>query len=167
MALVGAIPPWLPQSLRDTAENIQALQADMIVIRHAAAGSPLYLSRILDIPVINAGDSWREHPTQALLDALTIRSNAAKQAWSQEVAATSEEAQAGLDTMESRQDLEAGTIGATGTLLSGASSVGGNFLETMPDPDAVARTLAKVPRTISSWLQRRTPKCPHSAGGLP
>jgi hypothetical protein len=44
------------ETLRDTAENIQALNADMIVIRHAAAGSPLYLSKILDIPVINAGD---------------------------------------------------------------------------------------------------------------
>ncbi len=44
------------ETLRDTAENIQALNADMIVIRHACSGSPLYLSRILDIPVINAGD---------------------------------------------------------------------------------------------------------------
>src|SRR5438093_52694 len=52
------------ETLRDTAENIQALNADMIVIRHAAAGSPLYLSRILDIPVVNAGDGAHEHPTQ-------------------------------------------------------------------------------------------------------
>jgi aspartate carbamoyltransferase catalytic subunit len=61
------------ETLRDTAQNIQALNADMIVIRHAAAGSPLYLSRLLDIPVINAGDGAHEHPTQALLDAFTIR----------------------------------------------------------------------------------------------
>ncbi len=61
------------ETLRDTAENIQALQADMIVIRHAAAGSPLYLSRILDIPVINAGDGAHEHPTQGLLDTFTMR----------------------------------------------------------------------------------------------
>lgn len=61
------------ESLRDTAENIQALQADMIVIRHAAAGSPLYLSKILDIPVINAGDGAHEHPTQGLLDTFTMR----------------------------------------------------------------------------------------------
>ena len=61
------------ETLRDTAQNIEALQADMIVIRHAAAGSPLYLSRILDIPVINAGDGAHEHPTQALLDTFTIR----------------------------------------------------------------------------------------------
>jgi aspartate carbamoyltransferase catalytic subunit len=60
------------ETLRDTAENIQALQADMIVIRHAAAGSPLYLSRILDIPVINAGDGAHEHPTQGLLDTFTM-----------------------------------------------------------------------------------------------
>lgn len=61
------------ETLRDTAENIQALQADMIVIRHAAAGSPLYLSKILGIPVINAGDGAHEHPTQGLLDTFTMR----------------------------------------------------------------------------------------------
>lgn len=61
------------ETLRDTAENIQALQADMIIIRHAAAGSPLYLSNILDIPVINAGDGSHEHPTQGLLDTFTMR----------------------------------------------------------------------------------------------
>ncbi len=61
------------ETLRDTAENIQALQADMIVIRHAAAGSPLYLSRFLDIPVINAGDGAHEHPTQGLLDTFTMK----------------------------------------------------------------------------------------------
>jgi aspartate carbamoyltransferase catalytic subunit len=53
------------ETLRDTAQNIQALQADMIVIRHAAAGSPLYLSKILNIPVINAGDGSHEHPRRA------------------------------------------------------------------------------------------------------
>jgi aspartate carbamoyltransferase catalytic subunit len=61
------------ETLRDTAENIQALQADMIVIRHAASGSPLYLSRLLDIPVINAGDGAHEHPTQGLLDTFTMK----------------------------------------------------------------------------------------------
>jgi aspartate carbamoyltransferase catalytic subunit len=61
------------ESLRDTAENIQALNADMIVIRHAAAGSPLYLSRLLDIPIVNAGDGAHEHPTQGLLDTFTMR----------------------------------------------------------------------------------------------
>src|SRR5664279_786420 len=61
------------ETLRDTAQNIQALQADMIVLRHSAAGSPLYLSRILNIPVINAGDGAHEHPTQALLDTFTMQ----------------------------------------------------------------------------------------------
>src|ERR1044071_4302540 len=61
------------ETLRDTAENIQALQADMIVIRHAAAGSPLYLSRILDIPVINAGDGAPEHATQGLIDTIQMQ----------------------------------------------------------------------------------------------
>jgi aspartate carbamoyltransferase catalytic subunit len=45
----------------------------MIVIRHAAAGSPLYLSRLLNIPVINAGDGAHEHPTQGLLDTFTMK----------------------------------------------------------------------------------------------
>ncbi|MEI6861078.1 MAG: aspartate carbamoyltransferase catalytic subunit [Verrucomicrobiota bacterium] len=61
------------ETLRDTAENIRALGADMIVLRHAAAGSPLYLSRILDIPIINAGDGAHEHPTQGLLDTFTMQ----------------------------------------------------------------------------------------------
>ena len=61
------------ETLRDTARNIQALNADMIVIRHSAAGSPAYLSKIVDIPVINAGDGAHAHPTQALLDCFTLR----------------------------------------------------------------------------------------------
>ncbi|WP_221031034.1 aspartate carbamoyltransferase catalytic subunit [Actomonas aquatica] len=61
------------ESLRDTAQNIEALQADMIVVRHSAPGSPLYLSKILGIPVINAGDGAHEHPTQGLLDTFTMR----------------------------------------------------------------------------------------------
>ncbi len=61
------------ETLRDTAMNIQALQADMIVIRHSAAGAPLYLSKLLDIPVINAGDGAHEHPTQGLLDTFTMK----------------------------------------------------------------------------------------------
>ena len=61
------------ETLRDTAQNIQALNADMIVLRHSASGSPLYLSRVLHIPVINAGDGAHEHPTQALLDVFTMR----------------------------------------------------------------------------------------------
>ena len=61
------------ETLRDTAQNIQALNADMIVLRHSAGGSPLYLSKLLHIPVVNAGDGAHEHPTQALLDVFTMR----------------------------------------------------------------------------------------------
>ena len=61
------------ETLRDTAENIRALGADIIVIRHAASGAPYYLSKILDIPVINAGDGAHAHPTQGLLDTFTMR----------------------------------------------------------------------------------------------
>jgi len=68
------------ETLRDTAENIQAMQADAIVIRHAAAGSPLYLSKILNIPIINAGDGAHAHPTQGLLDTFTMREHFARNA---------------------------------------------------------------------------------------
>lgn len=61
------------ESLRDTALNIRALNADLLVIRHRAPGSPRYLGNLLDIPVINAGDGAHEHPTQALLDCFTLR----------------------------------------------------------------------------------------------
>jgi aspartate carbamoyltransferase catalytic subunit len=61
------------ETLRDTAQNIEALNADMLVIRHSAAGSAQYLGKIIGIPVINAGDGAHEHPTQALLDAFTLR----------------------------------------------------------------------------------------------
>src|SRR5882672_8108553 len=61
------------ETLKDTALNLQALNADIIVIRHSAAGAPHFLSRLLEASVINAGDGAHEHPTQALLDAFTIR----------------------------------------------------------------------------------------------
>jgi aspartate carbamoyltransferase catalytic subunit len=61
------------ETLKDTAKNLQALNADFIVIRHSAAGAPHFLARVLDAHVINAGDGAHEHPTQALLDAFTIR----------------------------------------------------------------------------------------------
>src|SRR5881296_6608 len=61
------------ETLKDTARNLEALNADFIVIRHSASGAPHFLSRFLNASVINAGDGAHEHPTQALLDTLTIR----------------------------------------------------------------------------------------------
>ncbi|MGE5236903.1 MAG: aspartate carbamoyltransferase catalytic subunit [Acidobacteriota bacterium] len=61
------------ETLIDTARNLEAMQPDFIVIRHRYAGAPHQLARILRSAVINAGDGAHEHPTQALLDALTIR----------------------------------------------------------------------------------------------
>lgn len=61
------------ESLKDTALNVQALGADAIVIRHSSPGSPLLLSKIVDVPVINAGDGAHEHPSQGLLDIFTLR----------------------------------------------------------------------------------------------
>jgi aspartate carbamoyltransferase catalytic subunit len=60
------------ETLKDTAKNICALNADMIILRHSAPGAAKYLSEIIDIPVINAGDGSHEHPTQALLDGFTL-----------------------------------------------------------------------------------------------
>ena len=60
------------ETLIDTAKNIEALRAHCLVVRHASSGSPATLSRALKIPVINAGDGFHEHPTQAFLDAYTI-----------------------------------------------------------------------------------------------
>ena len=61
------------ETLIDTGKNIQALKADIIVIRHNYSGAPLMLARNLDISVVNAGDGWHEHPTQALLDIFTLK----------------------------------------------------------------------------------------------
>jgi aspartate carbamoyltransferase catalytic subunit len=61
------------ESLRDTARTLEAMAADVIIIRHSAAGAPHLLSRWVSSRVINAGDGAHEHPTQALLDMFTIR----------------------------------------------------------------------------------------------
>ena len=61
------------ETLRDTARNIEAMKVDMVVIRHSAPGAPSFLTRCLDVPIINAGDGAHEHPTQALLDMYTLR----------------------------------------------------------------------------------------------
>src|SRR5437879_1704185 len=61
------------ETLKDTARNLEALNADIIIIRHSATGAPHFLSRFLKSSVINAGDGAHEHPTQALLDVFTIR----------------------------------------------------------------------------------------------
>ncbi len=61
------------ETLIDTALNLEAMAPDAIVIRHGSSGAPQQISRIVKASVINAGDGAHEHPTQALLDALTIR----------------------------------------------------------------------------------------------
>ena len=66
------------ETLKDTAKNLEALNADFIVIRHSASGAAAFLSRVLNASVINAGDGAHEHPTQALLDTFTIREHKGK-----------------------------------------------------------------------------------------
>ena len=66
------------ETFKDTIKNIEAMKVDMIVVRHAAAGTPLFLTRISDANVINAGDGTHEHPTQALLDMYSIREKLGK-----------------------------------------------------------------------------------------
>ncbi len=66
------------ETLKDTAKNLEALNADFIIIRHSASGAPHFLSRVVNSSIINAGDGAHEHPTQALLDAFTIRERKGK-----------------------------------------------------------------------------------------
>jgi aspartate carbamoyltransferase catalytic subunit len=61
------------ETLIDTARNLEAMNPDIIVIRHSAAGAPHMLAKLIKQSVINAGDGFHEHPTQALLDMMTIR----------------------------------------------------------------------------------------------
>lgn len=61
------------ETLKDTAKNLEALQADIIVLRHSSPGACHFLADRLDASIINAGDGAHEHPTQALLDAFTMR----------------------------------------------------------------------------------------------
>ena len=66
------------ETLLDTARNIQAMEVDVMVVRHSAPGSPHFLSERLKASVINAGDGCHEHPTQALLDIMTIKKKFSK-----------------------------------------------------------------------------------------
>jgi aspartate carbamoyltransferase catalytic subunit len=61
------------ESLKDTALTVRAMGVDLMVVRHGATGAPWRLAEWLDIPIVNAGDGAHQHPTQALLDCLTIR----------------------------------------------------------------------------------------------
>jgi len=61
------------ETLIDTAKTLDAMAADCVVVRHAASGAPLTLSKLTKASIVNAGDGAHEHPTQALLDAYTIR----------------------------------------------------------------------------------------------
>ena len=66
------------ETLIDTARNIEAMQADIIVLRHSSPGAAEHLARFVQSSVINAGDGWHEHPTQALLDLYTIKEKKGK-----------------------------------------------------------------------------------------
>ncbi len=66
------------ESLLDTARNLEAMAPDFIVIRHSSAGAPHFLARHTHCSIVNAGDGAHEHPTQALLDAFTIRQKLGK-----------------------------------------------------------------------------------------
>ncbi|HEV3244565.1 MAG TPA: aspartate carbamoyltransferase catalytic subunit [Chthoniobacterales bacterium] len=66
------------ETLKDTARNLQALHADILVLRHSSAGAPQFLAERLKSSVINAGDGAHEHPTQGLLDIYTIRDKRGK-----------------------------------------------------------------------------------------
>ena len=60
------------ETLADTARNLEVMGIDLVIMRHSVSGSCHFLSRVLDVPVVNAGDGMHEHPTQGLLDIFTI-----------------------------------------------------------------------------------------------
>ena len=66
------------ETLIDTGRNIEALKADIIVVRHNSSGAPALLARNVNLSVVNAGDGWHEHPTQALLDIFTLKEKLGK-----------------------------------------------------------------------------------------
>lgn len=66
------------ETLIDTVNNILAMKVDMVVMRHPSPGAPVFLSRHIDATIVNAGDGTHEHPTQALLDAYSIREKVGK-----------------------------------------------------------------------------------------
>ncbi len=66
------------ETFKDTVRNIEAMKLDMIVVRHESAGVPLYLTKISNANIINAGDGLHEHPTQALLDMYSIKGRLGK-----------------------------------------------------------------------------------------
>jgi len=66
------------ETLLDTARNIEAMSPDVLILRHPSAGSPFLLDKALGLPILNAGDGFHEHPTQALLDLMTIFENRKK-----------------------------------------------------------------------------------------
>jgi aspartate carbamoyltransferase catalytic subunit len=61
------------ESFKDTALTLKAMGVDCVVVRSGSSGAPLQLSRYLEVPILNAGDGWHQHPTQALLDVFTMR----------------------------------------------------------------------------------------------
>ncbi|WP_119080817.1 aspartate carbamoyltransferase catalytic subunit [Chitinophaga alhagiae] len=61
------------ETLIDTVNNILSMKVDLVVMRHSATGAPHFLSKHINVPIVNAGDGINEHPTQALLDAYSIR----------------------------------------------------------------------------------------------
>jgi len=115
------------ESLRDTVETVAAMGVDAFVVRHPAAGAPALVARWVEAHVVNAGDGWHEHPTQALLDCYTIRQVRAD-AEGRPLASAGTECFAGLrvgivgDVRHSRVArslvLALGTLGAQVTLVA-------------------------------------------------
>ncbi|MCF7836713.1 aspartate carbamoyltransferase catalytic subunit [Candidatus Gracilibacteria bacterium] len=66
------------ETLGDSARTLDALNADLLIIRDANSGAPFQLASLIQAPLINAGDGWHEHPTQALLEAFTLREKVGK-----------------------------------------------------------------------------------------
>jgi len=96
------------ESLKDTLRTLQALTADCVVIRHSSSGAAHLAARFADVPVINAGDGRHEHPTQGLLDALTI--------WEHKVVGREDDTYPGALSAENPFDFSGITVTIVGDL---------------------------------------------------
>ncbi|MGH9065400.1 MAG: aspartate carbamoyltransferase catalytic subunit [Acidimicrobiales bacterium] len=141
------------ESLRDTVETIDAMGVDAMVVRHRSAGAPWQVARWTGASVINAGDGWHEHPTQALLDAYTIReaARAGRPGWSGRGAET------GLDGLRVAivGDIEHSRVARSD--VAAFSALGAEVTLVAP-PTLLPSCLAGWPAAVSHDLDSVLPK---------
>jgi len=129
------------ESLRDTVETVEAMGVDAMVVRHHCSGVPWQVASWVGAPVVNAGDGWHEHPTQALLDCYTIRER--------------------LGSLEGRRIAIVGDVKHSRVARSDvlAFSALGAELTLVAPPTLLPPSLAGWPVAVSHDLDEVLPKC--------